>query len=108
MKLTNLPMNKTVCSLNKRQILQLPGFVHLKNYYCKDVKKMVRFRITYEWKCKKRGFTVKDYIDNFNKHESGAFYPSTHYTYRKMKNGEEVREGIRIKNIQPRLFQGKL
>lgn len=105
--LTTLPMNRTICSLNKKQILELPGFGHLKNYYCKDVKKMVRFRITHEWKCKKRGFKVQDYIDNFKKRGGGAFFPSTHYSYPKKKNGEVVRGGIPIKKLKEHELIGK-
>ena len=74
MKITELPLNRTICSLNKKEILQLPGFTYLGNYLCTELKQMVRERITNEYKRKKRGFTVKDYCDIFQK-EGSAYTP---------------------------------
>ncbi len=80
MKLTNLPLKKTCCSLNRKEILQLPGFENLREYLCKELKKFVRDRITNEFKCKKRGFTVKQYCEKFE--QEGSAYLPKHKTER--------------------------
>lgn len=80
LKTTNLPLKRTCCSLNKKEILQLPGFGGLKEYLCKELKKFVRDRITNEFKCKKRGFTVKQYCEIFEK--QGSAYVPKHKTER--------------------------
>ena len=80
---TTLPKNRTVLSLNtKKDILKLPGFTHLNNYLYKELKAYVRNRV-HLYSNKKRGYTIGEYIEKYNK-EGWSFNPE-HDSARKRK-----------------------
>ena len=87
---TDLPKGKTICSLNKKEILQLPGFNHLKLYLCKELKQMVRERVSEQYKCNKRGFTVQNYLDKYNVKPEPYFpkYKTDRYSIRAAQRRE--------------------
>ena len=57
---------KTLLSLNKREILNLPGFTELDDYLLRELKGFVRTRM-HEYTTKKRGYTVEEYKNDYNK-----------------------------------------
>lgn len=77
----NLPENKTVLSLNKGEIVQLPGFKSLRNYLLTELKGFVRVRV-HQYTKKKRGYKVKEYVEKYRSNPE-PYIPS-HPTKRKM------------------------
>lgn len=71
---TTLSKNKTVLSLNKKEIVKLPGFTHLNDYLLKELKIFVRDRVHIYTK-KKRGYTVGEYLEHYNKIRGGKYVP---------------------------------
>lgn len=79
---TTLPHNRTVLSLNKKEILKLPGFTHLNDYLLKELKVFVRDRV-HIYTNKKRGYKVGEYLEKY--HKVGTAYKPTHESARKRK-----------------------
>ena len=77
----NLPQNKTVLSLNKGEIVQLPGFKSLYNYLLIELKDFVRARV-HQYTKKKRGYKVKEYVEKYRSNPQPYIPP--HPTKRKM------------------------
>ena len=63
---TPLSHKRTLLSLNKTEILQLPGMRHLNYYLYSELKTYIRSKLP-EWTKKKRGFTVGEYINTVYK-----------------------------------------
>lgn len=79
---THLPKQMTLLSLNKKEILQLPGFEHLKEYLLKELKTFLREFIN-RHSSKKRGMTVEIYLQKYSQ-EPKPYQPS-HPTQRKKR-----------------------
>lgn len=95
-----MPKKKTLLSLNKKEILQLPGFTHLNNYLLKELKNFVRTRM-HEYTTKKRGYTGEEYINDYNK-KPEKFEPK-YKTESKLIRNRETKEAtdkllVRLEN----------
>lgn len=88
----NLPKSKTVLSLRKKEIVQLPGFTDLDNYLCKELKEFTRHRV-YQYSNKKRGYTVGQYLDKYK--ENPEPYKPRYQTERKAVKSQQTKEATK-------------
>lgn len=86
---THLPKKLTVLSLNKKEIVQLPGFTELNHYLKPELKGFVKKRV-HEYTNKKRGYTVGEYCDKYSANPEA--YKPEHPTKRKSQVSKQVRQ----------------
>lgn len=100
---THLPKQMTLLSLNKKEILQLPGFDHLKEYLLKELKTFLREFIN-RHSSKKRGMTVAIYLQKYS--QDPKPYQPSHPTQRKKRTRKQAPSPMKSEAKVPRGYAG--
>ena len=85
--LTHLDNSRTLMSLKRKEILDLPGFKHLDDYLYKELKEFVRQRV-HELTNKKRGYKVREYLYDYDGTEFQPPYQTNRKSVRNRARNE--------------------